>query len=93
MTDPNWTLVLDELAAAKEKHPHFVDYFTELSPSVTDSMLSTQRKVLAYYIEWKTCDFKSVLDCEILEAMSAYAHGDLAHARQELRPAKEGKTK
>lgn len=80
----NLELVAAELEAAKKKHQHFVDHFTKLSPSVTDSMLSAQRKVLADYIEWKTCDFISVLDCEILEAASAYAHGDLAHARQEL---------
>lgn len=84
MTDPNLTLVLDELENAKRKHPHFIDYFCELSSTVADSMLANQRDSLNKFAEWGTCDFRAVLVCEMWETMSAYAQGDLAHERQEL---------
>lgn len=84
MTDPNLSLVLDELENAKRKHPHFIDDFCSLTSSDSDRILSLHRERLAQYIDWKSCDFHTVLLCEVYEAMQAYAHGDLAHARQEL---------
>lgn len=84
MTDPNLTLVLDELQYAKEKHPHFIDRMTYLSDVGADTHLEFMRNHLDLSIEVNDCDMYAVLLCEFYEAMQAYTHGDLAHARQEL---------
>lgn len=76
--------VLHELAAAKEKHPHFVDRMTYLSDVGADTHLEFMRNHLKLEIEVNDCDMHAVLLCEFYEAMQTYAHGDLAHARQEL---------
>jgi hypothetical protein len=84
MTDPNLSLVLDELEKAKEKHPHFVDRMTCLSDVGADTHLEFMRNHLKTSIKANDCDMYAVLLCEFYEAMAAYTHGDLAHARQEL---------
>ena len=84
----NLELVAAELAEAKKKHPKFVD---SLLPSEKncpanwyDEELEMSRRRLAEAVAGKHCDLHHILQCEGYEAFSAYAHGDLAHARQEL---------
>lgn len=84
MTDPNLSLVLDELENAKRKHPHFIDRMTCLSDVGADTHLKFVRDHLNTSIMAGDCAMYAVLLCEFYEAMQAYAHGDLAHARQEL---------
>lgn len=86
MTDPNLSLVLDELEKAKRKHPHFVDQFvsSEASAEWFDMEANASRKVLRDAESAGVCQFLHVLSCEWWGAYQAYAHGDLAHARQEL---------
>lgn len=80
----NLEMVAAELDAAKKKHPKFVDCFTRKTPLRADCDLDNARATLRYENGWGTVSFHEVLGCEIEEAVSAYAHGDLAHARQEL---------
>jgi len=82
----NLELVAAELAAAKQKHPHFVDrlLWPDSWPLHTEEELETERARLKSRIVHGTCSFRSVLRCEVAEFVDAYAHGDLAHARQEL---------
>lgn len=86
MTDPNLSLVLDELENAKRKHPHFVDHFFRKVPQfdVVGFKLNDARRLLEAATNAGVVDFNNVLRCEVWEAIEAYAHGDLAHARQEL---------
>ena len=84
MTDPNISLVLDELENAKRKHPHFIDRMTCLSDVGADTHLTFMRNFLNTSIDSNDCDMYAVLLCELYEAIQAYAHGDLEHARQEL---------
>ena len=84
----NMELIAAELEAAKRKHPKFVD---SLLPSEKhwpangyDEELEMSRRRLAEAVAGKHCDLHHVLQCEAYEAFAAYAHGDLAHARQEL---------
>jgi hypothetical protein len=84
----NLELVAAELAAAKKKHPKFVD---SLLPSEIhwpanwyDEELEMSRRRLEEAVAAKDCHLHHVLQCEAYEAFAAYAHGDLAHARQEL---------
>ena len=83
-TTDNIALVLDELDNAKRKHPHFVDRFIKCTESVADMLLTEARTALGHAKDCKLVDFRHVLGCECYEAFQAYAHGDLAHARQEL---------
>lgn len=80
----NLELVAAELAAAKKKHTKFVDAITFYLPEVTSKRLAMIRRNLKETIEENFCDVSDVLRCEIYEAIDAYAHGDLANARQEL---------
>ena len=80
----NMELVAAELEAAKKKHPKFVDCFTRKTPLRADCDLDNKRATLRYEDGWGTVSFSEVLGCEVAEAVSAYAHGDLAHARHEL---------
>lgn len=77
-------LVAAELAVAKEKHPHFVDQFTSHPEGVANFFLRLSRRRLSSDIAAERCEFESVLECELREAIAAYADGDLEHARQEL---------
>lgn len=80
----NLEMVAAELEAAKKKHPKFVDRFTRKTPLRADCDLDHARATLRYEDGWGTVSFAEVLGCEVAEAVSAYANGDLAHARQEL---------
>lgn len=81
----NLELVAAELEAAKKKHPHFVDWIFRLPSLLTaDEELEMMRAKLADQIAAGRCGVKVVLMCELEEARNAYAHGDIAHARQEL---------
>ena len=78
----NLELVAAELEAAKKKHPKFVDCFTRKTALGADGYLDNARATLRYEDRWGAVSFAEVLGCEVAEAVSAYAHGDLAHARQ-----------
>ena len=82
----NLELVAAELGAAKKKHPKFVDrlLWQDSSPLHTEEELETERARLKSRIAHGTCSFRSVLRCEVAEAVDAYAHGDLANARKEF---------
>ncbi len=80
----NIELVEAELANAKRKHPHFIDHFTNVTAEEASSCLDGLRAFLRTRATFGEVAFQSVLTCEVLEAIEAYTHGDLAHARQEL---------
>ena len=85
----NLEMVSAELEAAKKKHPKFVDRFTgyrgyALSVESIEEDLESERERLAIAVNKNRTTFRRVLACEVAEAIAAYAHGDLAHARQEL---------
>lgn len=80
----NLELVAAELDAAKKKHPKFVDYFTWTTCKTFSPELEYIRARLAVLTKQQNVKFQDILECEMYEALDAYAHGDLAHARQEL---------
>lgn len=80
----NIELVEAELAAAKRKHPHFIDYFTSLEVADAEAFLYAMRQVLENRGNFHEVNFLNVLQCEMAEAIEARARGDLAHTRQEL---------
>ena len=80
----NLELVAAELEAAKKKHPKFVDKFSVFEPKWYDINLEERRRKNAMYEPTGQLEMPDILQEEMWEAMSAYAHGDLAHARQEL---------
>lgn len=80
----NIELVEAELANAKRKHPHFIDHFTHVTAEEASSCLDVLRAFLCNRVQFNEVAFQSVLMCEIVEAIDAYTHGELAHARQEL---------
>lgn len=86
MTDPNLSLVLDELENAKRKHPHFVDHFFLSEPlfGLVGFVLDDARRLLKARADAGIVNFEAVLRCEVWEAIEAYEKGDFAHARQEL---------
>lgn len=80
----NLEMVAAELEAAKKKHPKFVDRFSVFIPKFYDDNLSERRRKNALYEPTGQLEMPDILQEEMWEAMSAYSHGDLAHARQEL---------
>lgn len=82
----NLEMVAAELAAAKQKHPKFVDriFWLPASTLSADEDLEMMLARLADTIAGGRCNVGALLRCELEEAKNAYAHGDLAHARQEL---------
>ncbi len=80
----NLELVAAELEAAKKKHPKFVDRFAVFKPKWYDTNLEVCRRKNAMYEPTGQIEVTDVLKEEMWEAMSAYVHGDLAHAKQEL---------
>ena len=85
----NLELVEAELENAKRKHPHFIDHMCRNQryhdpKQSTEIDLKDRREVLAAMVCYENVDFECVLKCEVMEALHAYAHGELAHARQEL---------
>lgn len=84
MTDTNLSLVLDELDNAKRKHPKFVDHFTFTTYKTFEPELRGRRSKLEVSKLQGNVMFHDILECEMFEALDAYVHGDLAHARQEL---------
>ena len=84
----NLELVAAELEAAKKKHPKLVDEFIprhRIYPAkFYDDELDAARWRLDRAKNAGSANFRNVLQCEVCEAISAYAHGDLAHAKQEL---------
>ncbi len=87
----NIDLVLSELAAAKKKHRKFIDTLPPPLPELATYpppnwglALVNCRARLRKFKRTKRTHFGAVLECEYYEAMEAYVHGDLDHARQEL---------
>lgn len=80
----NIEMVEAELANAKRKHPHFIDHFTGLEVNGAMAWLENVRRVLENRGSFHEVNFMNVLQCEVAEAVEAYVHGELAHARQEL---------
>lgn len=84
----NLEMVAAELEAAKKKHPHFVDSLfpprERYSPEWYDDALDMSRARLADAVKMKRCYLYQIIQCEAYEAFAAYAHDDLAHAKQEL---------
>lgn len=80
----NIELVEAELAAAKRKHPHFIDYFTFTNCATFEPELHSRRARLNVAEKQANMMFFDVLECEVYEALDAYAHGELGHAKQEL---------
>ena len=85
MKNENLRLVAAELAAAKIKHPRFIDRFARSeSPQISDIRLRFERGRYARQDAAGNLTFADVLLCELAEALSAHANGELHHARQEL---------
>jgi hypothetical protein len=80
----NIEMVAAELEAAKKKHPKFVDYFTFTTCKTFEPELRGRRSKLEVSKLQGNVMFHDILECEMFEALDAYVHGDLAHARQEL---------
>lgn len=80
----NLEMVVAELKAAKKKHPKFVDKFSVFEQKWYAINLEERRRKNAMYEPTGQLEMTDILQEEMLEAMSAYAHGDLAHAKQEL---------
>ena len=80
----NIELVEAEYASAIRKHPHFIDFFTFITCATFAPELNSRRARLKVAEKQKNVMFFDVLECEVYEALDAYAHGNLAHARQEL---------
>lgn len=83
-TPENFALIKKELCNVKAKHPHFIDMFTASNATDSDIRLENRRAILHNRISLGATSFIAVLSCEIEEAINAYAHGELEHARQEL---------
>lgn len=80
----NLEMVAAELEAAKKKHPKFVDYFTFTNFTTFEPELQGRRSKLEVSKLQGNVMFHDILECEMFEALDAYANGDLAHAKQEL---------
>ena len=87
-TTKHFMSIMAEYDHAKRKHPGFINFFAETCPGMpfdySDVKLSIARTVLAKRTGMKQINFEAVLWCELCEAVQAYVHGDLEHARQEL---------
>ena len=68
---------------AIEKHPHFCDKITYLSESGADTHLKLCRKILESSEYVGGLGAVDVINCELYEAVQAYAHGDISHAVEE----------
>lgn len=83
----DWAMHDDRVRAhyahAIEKHPYICDRIIYRSETDADTDLGICRAIL----EAENCagDVKavSVIECELCEAMQAYAHGDTSHAIEE----------
>lgn len=69
---------------AREKHPYFCDLITSLSPVEADTHLGIYRSLLEAEIKASKVEARTVLNCEICEALQAYTYGDFSQAIEEL---------
>ena len=76
--------ICEHYAHAREKHPYFCDRITCLSPVEADTHLGIYRSLLENEIKASKVEARTVLNCEICEALQAYTHGDISHAIEEL---------
>lgn len=83
-TEQKLLMVKLELDQAKRKHPHFVDAVTYFNHYSTHFLLKAMRDTLKEITRRGKTDVESVLDCELYEALDAYAKGDYQHAMQEF---------
>lgn len=78
-------MILDELDAAKAKHPYFADVlFTNTDPAAFISSLTANRSMLANQIASGTVSTSAVLMCEYAEFAVEVAKGDWNAALIEL---------
>ena len=68
---------------AKEKHPYFCDSIAYISKTDADIDLELNRASLAAAERAGDVEAVCVIECELSEAVQAYAHGDTAHAVDE----------
>lgn len=70
---------------SKEKHPFFAHelFLDGDSQEAADEMLRRMRKILATEKSEDKVHAETCLNCEIFEAIQAYASGDKAHAVEE----------
>lgn len=71
-------------AHAVQKHPYFCDTIACLSAIGADTHLDIYRATLDAEIRAGNVEAKTLVECEILEAIQAYMHGDTAAAVEEL---------
>jgi hypothetical protein len=76
--------IIKHYAHAREKHPYFCDRITCLSSVGADTHLDIYRSLLEAEIKASDVEARTVLDCEIYEALQAYTHGDISQAIEEL---------
>ena len=76
--------VVREYWKAREKHPKFVDHFCPLTCATYEPELHWHRARLEVAVKQKNAMFQHILETEMYEALDAYVHGKLAHAKQEL---------
>lgn len=69
---------------AREKHPYFCDLITSLSPVEADKHLGIYRSLLEAEIKASKVEARTVLNCEICEALQAYTYGYISQAVEEL---------
>ena len=80
----HYDCICKHYAHAREKHPYFCDRITCLSSVGADMHLGIYRSLLEAEIKVSNVEARTVLDCEVYEAMQAYTNGDISHAVEEL---------
>lgn len=76
--------IAQHYAHAREKHPYFCDMITSRSETDADTDLKMCRQLLVVEKSLGEIEAVNLIDCELCEAMQAYAHGDVAQAVEEL---------
>ena len=76
--------IIKHYAHAKEKHPYFCDRLTCLSDTGANTHLELYRATLEAAKRVGDVEAVDVIQCELYEAVQAYAHGDNAKAVEEL---------
>lgn len=76
--------ILKHYANACEKHPYFCDRLTCLSETGADTHLELYRATLEAGKCAGDVEAVDIIQCELYDAVQAYAHGDNAKAVEEL---------
>ena len=80
---PNLDKIVEHYNHAREKHPYFADRITCLSDTGADTHLKLERSLLEAEIRASDIEAVTVIQCELFEAVQAYAYGKAAHAIEE----------